>query len=252
MKRILVIGESCKDVFVYCDAERLAPDLPVPVLRIIEETSNPGMAHNVFRNVQAIHPNVELITNDTWEKVTKTRYVHRNTNHTFIRIDAESKVPRIAIHDLPLNEYDVVAISDYNKGFLDEADIQAICERHPHVFVDTKKKLGAWAKDAKIIKINNYEYERSKDAITPELAAKIIVTRGEFGAEYNCKLYPVREKVEVKDSTGAGDSFFAGLVVRYAETDDIDEAIHFANSVAAKVVTQKGVTLIERPELLKK
>jgi len=57
----------------------------------------------------------------------------------------------------------------------------------------------------------------------------------------------VAERVEVKDSTGAGDSFFAALLVRYAETGDIDEAINFANACAAKVVTQKGVTLIERP-----
>ena len=34
MSRVLVVGESCKDVFVYCDAMRLAPDVPVPVLRL--------------------------------------------------------------------------------------------------------------------------------------------------------------------------------------------------------------------------
>ena len=247
MKKILVIGESCRDVFVYCHAERLAPDLPVPVLRIIEETGNPGMAGNVVRNIRAIHPHCELVTNPGWEGVTKTRYVHKNSNHTFIRVDAEPQVPRIAVHDLPLQEYDIVAISDYNKGFLAEEDIQAICERHPNVFIDTKKKLGGWAKDAKVIKINNYEFERSKDTITPELSKKIIVTRGEHGAEYNCKLYPVAQRVEVKDSTGAGDSFFAALLVRYAETGDMDESINFANACAAKVVTQKGVTLIERP-----
>ena len=247
MKKILIIGETCLDRFVYCHAERLAPDLPVPVLRIIEETSNPGMAKNVERNVLALYPHCELVTNPGWEQVSKTRYVHRNTNHTFIRIDAESRVPRIALHNLPLHEYNIVAVSDYNKGFLAEEDIQAICERHPNVFVDTKKKLGEWAKGAKIIKINNYEFERSQDTITPELSQKVIVTRGEHGAEYNCKLYPVAEKVDVKDSTGAGDSFFAALLVRFAETEDIDESIRFANQCAAKVVTQKGVTLIERP-----
>ena len=31
MKSILVIGESSRDVFVYCDALRLCPDVPVPV-----------------------------------------------------------------------------------------------------------------------------------------------------------------------------------------------------------------------------
>jgi bifunctional ADP-heptose synthase (sugar kinase/adenylyltransferase) len=247
MKKILVIGESCKDVFVYCHAERLAPDLPVPVLRVIEETSNPGMAKNVERNIAAIYPHVGLATNGNWERVTKTRYVHRNTNHTFIRIDSEPTVPRIDRSTLDLSGYDLVAVSDYNKGFLAEEDIEAVCAAHPNVFIDTKKLLGSWASKAKIIKINNFEHERSMGALTPELAEKIIVTHGGQGAEYRGRRYPV-EKVEVKDSTGAGDSFFSGLLVGYAETGDIERAIRFANAVASKVVQQKGVNIIERPD----
>jgi D-glycero-beta-D-manno-heptose-7-phosphate kinase len=247
MKKILVIGDSCKDVFVYCHAERLAPDLPVPVLRVIEETQNPGMAKNVERNIAAVYPHIDLFTNDNWEQITKTRYVHQNTNHTFIRIDSEPTVPRIDINKLNLKGYDIVAISDYNKGFLTEADIQSICEQHPNVFIDTKKMLGGWVKDAKIIKINNFEFERSRHALTDEFRSKVIITRGDLGAEYNGALYPV-DKVEVKDSTGAGDSFFAGLLVGYVETGDIEAAIRFGNAVASKVVQQKGVNTIERPD----
>jgi bifunctional ADP-heptose synthase (sugar kinase/adenylyltransferase) len=247
MKSILVIGESCRDIFVYCHAERLAPDLPVPVLSVIEQTENPGMARNVVNNIKAIHNNCDFITNEGWENVTKTRYVHRNSNHTFIRIDTDHHIPRIAIHDFPLDDYDIVAISDYNKGFLTEQDIESICERHDTVFMDTKKVLGSWAQRARFIKINNHEYESSKPSLTPELAQKIICTKGEFGAEFQGKLYPV-DAADVKDSTGAGDSFFAALLVRYAETSDIDESIRFANMCASRVVSQKGVTIIERPQ----
>ncbi len=247
MKKILVIGETCLDRFVYCHAERLAPDLPVPVLNVIEETKNPGMAKNVERNIKAIYEHCDLITNPGWEEVTKTRYVHRNSNHTFIRIDANTHIDRIAMRDMPLDEYEIVAISDYNKGFLKEEDIQAICERHDKVFIDTKKVLGDWAAKAKIIKINNFEYERSKPNITPELAEKIICTKGEFGAQFQGRLYSVTP-AEVKDSSGAGDSFFAALLVRYIETGDIDESIRFANECASKVVAQKGITVIERPK----
>ncbi len=250
MKKILVIGETCLDRFVYCHAERLAPDLPVPVLSVIEETENPGMAKNVERNIKAIYEHCELITNPGWEKVTKTRYVHRNSNHTFIRIDTDHHIARIAVRDLPLQDYDVVAISDYNKGFLTEEDIRALCERHKNVFIDTKKILGKWAEGAKFIKINNHEYERSKSTLTPTLAEKIICTKGEFGAEFQGKLYPT-VPAEVKDSTGAGDSFFAALLVRYVETGDIDESIRFANECASKVVAQKGITVIERPRAIK-
>ena len=245
MKKILIIGETCLDRFVYCHAERLAPDLPVPVLRIIEETENPGMAKNVERNVRAIYKYCDLFTNNGWKKVTKTRYVHRDTNHTFIRIDSEPSIERINVRDVPLSGYDLIAISDYNKGFLTEEDIKYICEQHGNVFIDTKKELGQWIKRAKFIKINNFEYERSKHALTPALAKKIIRTNGALGAEYQSKLYPV-ERVEVKDSTGAGDSFFAALLVRYAETGDIHESINFANKCASEVVKHKGVTTIDR------
>jgi len=51
-KKILIIGDSCKDVFVYCNCKRLCPEAPVPLLDINNSTTNPGMAYNVFKNVE--------------------------------------------------------------------------------------------------------------------------------------------------------------------------------------------------------
>ena len=51
MKDFLVIGESCRDVFIYCDAVRLCPDIPVPVLNISHTHENTGMAKNVQDNI---------------------------------------------------------------------------------------------------------------------------------------------------------------------------------------------------------
>lgn len=246
MKKILVLGESCKDVFVYCHAQRLAPDLPIPILDVIDESENPGMAANVERNIKNIYPHCDLVTNDGWERVTKTRYMHGKTNHAFIRIDSKHPVVAADIHLVPLAEYDIVAISDYNKGFLSEEDIEYICKNHPCVFIDTKKRLGPWVYEATFIKINDFEFERSKAAITSSLASKIIRTEGENGAFYMDVHYPVSEKVEVQDTSGAGDSFYAALVVRYTETGSIDEAITFANDCARRAVAQRGVTVIER------
>lgn len=247
MKKILVIGDSCKDVFVYCHAQRLAPDLPVPILDVHEETENPGMAMNVLRNIQALHDAADIATNNEWEKVTKTRYVHHKTNHTFIRIDSKHPVERIMLDQLPLEDFDIIAISDYNKGFLTEEDIEHICRSHNCVFIDTKKPVGDWAKDATFIKINDYEYERSKPTLTPELEEKIIRTEGREGAVYKGKRFPVSEVVEVKDSTGAGDSFYAALLVHFAENGVIEDAIHFANECARRSVERRGVAVIERP-----
>ena len=231
---------------MYCKANRLCPDIPVPALSIVSQTENPGMAKNVERNIRSIFENCDIVTNDGWEKVTKTRYMHLDSNHMFIRVDTDHTIPRIDVKKVPLG-YDIVGISDYNKGFLTDKDIQYLCEHHRNVFIDTKKILGEWANKVKFIKINNFEYERSKHSIPPKLKNKIIYTKGEAGAHYKGKMYPVRHKVEVKDVSGAGDSFFAALIVRYAETEDIEEAIHFANECASKVVQQKGVSVIKRP-----
>mgnify|MGYP003301788692 CR=1 FL=1 len=110
-------------------------------------------------------------------------------------------------------------------------------------FVDTKKILGTWIQYAKYIKINDYEYQNSKPFLVPEISNKIIHTMGADGCEYKGKRYPVN-KVDVKDVSGAGDSFMSGLVVEYCKTDDIVKSIKFANKCASSVVKQRGVTLL--------
>lgn len=242
MKKILVIGESSRDIFVYCDSQRLCPDVPVPVLTIKDQTENPGMAKNVYRNIKSLVKECDIITNENWYNITKTRYVHDNSNHTFFRVDSPHDISRIDLSKIDY-DYEIIVISDYNKGFLLESDIEKICSNHKNVFVDTKKILGDWIEKAAYIKINDFEYQNSKEYLTESIKNKIIHTMGSKGCEYQGVRYLV-DKVEVKDVSGAGDTFMAGLVVKYSETKDIFEAIVFANQCASKVVKQKGVSII--------
>lgn len=242
MKDILVVGESCRDIFTYCDTTRLCPDVPVPVLNILDQVENAGMAKNVQRNILTKTKSCDILTNTNWVNITKTRYVHEKTNHTFFRVDTPHNIDRINLNDLDYN-YKIIVISDYNKGFLTAADIETICNKHSQVFIDTKKVLGSWADKAKFIKINDYEYLRSKETITPELENKIIHTVGGKGCIYQNKTYPV-STVDVKDTSGAGDSFMAALVVKYLQTGNIEDSITYANQKASEVVKHRGVTLI--------
>ena len=241
-KDILVIGDSCRDVYVYCESNRLAPDVPVPVLNVLYQNENGGMASNVFRNIQPKVPGTKLVTNDNWYSVTKTRYVHKGTNHTFFRVDSSQEIKRIKLKDIDF-DYKIVVISDYDKGFLLDEDIEYICSNHPNVFIDSKKILGSWASKSKYIKINNHEYNRSKEFITKDLEDKIICTVGEEGCNFMGKNYPVK-KVEVIDVSGAGDSFMAGLVIEYLKSEDIEKSIRFANECSSNVVQHPGVTTI--------
>lgn len=244
MERILVIGETCKDIFIYCNATRIAPDLPVPVLELEYSTENPGMAMNVQRNILNIFRHCDLVTNSNWQSVTKTRYVHSATNHMFIRIDTPHLFTRINLKEVNL-DYSMVVISDYNKGFLFEEDIFDISTRHPLVLLDTKKILGDWAEKCKFIKINDYEFERSKPYLTSILSEKIIHTKGSEGAFFQGEHFGV-SKMDLRDSSGAGDAFMAALSVRYLESGNIQEAIKYANACASQVVTERGVTTLTR------
>ena len=60
---VLVIGDSCEDVFIYGDIERISPEAPIPVFKPTHEESNGGMAKNVANNVEALDMTIYTITN---------------------------------------------------------------------------------------------------------------------------------------------------------------------------------------------
>ena len=245
MSKVLVIGDICRDVFHYVKCERLCPEAPVPVVTVVETSENDGMAGNVARNIQSLGLEVDSICNK--EEITKTRYVDDNTNQMFIRVDSENKISQLEnLESIDFSKYDAVVVSDYDKGFLSEEDIAKISKLHPLTFLDTKKYLGGWCKDITYIKINSFEYERTLHTIMPDdehdLVDKMIITKGSNGCVYRDKTYPV-EKVDVKDLSGAGDTFLAGLVWNYITSGkDIDSAIECANKCATRVVEQRGVS----------
>jgi bifunctional ADP-heptose synthase (sugar kinase/adenylyltransferase) len=242
--KILVIGESCRDIFNYGECNRLCPEAPVPIFNSIQTTENGGMALNVKNNIAALNVETDLYTNTNWDTITKTRFIDIRTNHMFMRLDCnDNAYERYNIDNIRYEDYDAIVISDYNKGFLTKEDITNIGSRHPCVFLDTKKCLGSWCESITYIKINEHEYENNKQYITSKIKDKTIITLGPKGSVYKDVIHPV-PKVEIKDVSGAGDSFIAGLVVKYIENNDIIDAIRFANCCATKVVQKKGVSIV--------
>jgi D-beta-D-heptose 7-phosphate kinase/D-beta-D-heptose 1-phosphate adenosyltransferase len=169
-----------------------------------------------------------------------------------LRIDENDKTSKISqgkLREICNNVfqeifYDAIIISDYCKGFLSEEDIELIATRNNNVFLDTKKILGEWCNDVTFIKINHTEFDRTKHTIEYlGIYEKMIITRSHEGCEYHNELYPV-EKVNIKDVSGAGDTFISGLVCEYIRTNDIVKAIKFAQDCATKVVQKKGVCTI--------
>tara|TARA_R100001594_G_C4019965_1_gene258926 strand:- start:119 stop:862 length:744 start_codon:yes stop_codon:yes gene_type:complete len=246
--KVLVIGDACEDVYIYGDCSRLAPEAPIPVFVPQDKTTNGGMAMNVFANLKSLGTDCDILHNV--EEITKTRYVDKKTNHIFLRVDTDDKkLKRIEENNLDkdfLNQYDAIVISDYNKGFLAEEDIEKICYNHPLTFMDTKKNLGRWAKDCTWIKINEEEYNKTFNKIANLghiFDDKLIVTLSEKGCRYKGDIFPV-EKVEIKDLSGAGDTFLASFVSDYLKNKNATQAIIFANECATQVVQKRGVNVI--------
>lgn len=270
--KILVIGDSCNDIFIYGECNRLCPDAPVPVFNPISERTTLGMAGNVYENLKGLGAIVHFITQK--EEINKIRYVHERTNQMFIRVDTgEKQIKKLQSERLKLinwDEYDAVVISDYDKGFLSIDMINNISKKHPLTFIDTKKILGNWINNYSYIKINEVEFSKSysigtdiegnpfngQDVWIP----KTIITKGSKGAEHNKQNFPV-QPVEIKDTTGAGDTFLASLVYYYClyknepnkcEITDvsyeplINEAIRFANCMSTMAVQEKGTSIAKK------
>ena len=239
-----MIGESCTDVFTYGDCTRLCPEAPVPIFNPTKVVENLGMAYNVYKNINSLGNQCRILTNENCKRIVKTRFIDGVTNHMFMRLDENDKMyGNCKIKNINLNLYDAVVISDYNKGFLKEKDIEYISKNHDLVFLDTKKILGPWAKNVNYIKINIHEYEKTKKMIDEETYNNLIITMGAAGAKHKDITYPVDE-VEIKDVSGAGDTFLAGLVTEYMKTKCIEASIKFANDCATKVVQKKGVSVV--------
>lgn len=254
--KVLVIGDSCIDEFVYGNIERISPEAPVPVIKPNKVIQNGGMAYNVYNNLKSLGLEADIITNKNTE-IKKIRYVDTRSNQMVLRVDENdtcSQIDEIIRMHISNNEYqnkkyDVIAISDYCKGFLEEEDIKHICDNNKNVFVDTKKRLGKWIKNADFIKINELEYKKNHELLSDKgFEEKLIVTLGGKGCKWNGKEFPV-EEVPVKDVSGAGDTFIAGLVRGYLDMKSIEKAIEFAQKCTTLVVQKHGVSTVTIEEV---
>ena len=250
MSRVLVIGERCDDIFIYGDTPRLSPEGPAPVFIPINEVYNGGMGKNVMDNLMALGIDVDFEHQQS--QITKTRHIHKSSNTLLLRIDEEKNIDNIGdrLSKLDFWEYSMVVISDYNKGFLTEEDIAYIAYKHPNTICDTKKKLGDWCKDLRYIKLNRTEFNNNKEFIEENdwILEKLIITLDKDGCMYKGTMYPT-EQVEIMDISGAGDTFVAGFVKMFLDTEDIPKSIQFANRCSAQVVQRRGVTTIDYENL---
>ena len=237
--KVLLIGDSCTDEYVYGVCERLNPEAPVPILRETRVETQKGMAWNVRENLMSFGIEVYILTQE--EQIVKRRFIDERYNQQILRVDVE-KDSKPLDYNLPKEYFDALVISDYDKGFISSSRIFDLAEKFDGpVFIDSKKRH--LPVEHAFIKINEEEY--SKLSYKSE---NLIVTKGSKGADYQGKNYPA-VGVSVFDVCGAGDTFLSALVYFYLLYGKIERAIPYANKAAAIAVTHFGTYVLSKRDV---
>jgi D-beta-D-heptose 7-phosphate kinase/D-beta-D-heptose 1-phosphate adenosyltransferase len=168
------------------------------------------------------------------------------------------------------HEVEVIAISDYGKGFLTKSLLQKVIkrarEREIPTIVDPKGDDFSKYRGATMIKPNYKEAvaasqlpsHSSLDEIGASLFAQtaseiVIVTRSESGIslfEKNQERFdfPVKSK-EVKDVTGAGDTVLAMATIAFASGLHLKEGLELCNVAAGIAIERLGCVRVSLSEL---
>lgn len=158
-KRILVIGDLMLDEFVWGKVGRISPEAPVPVVEVTGESSYPGGAANVARNLHEFTEGVSVlgligtdsggqqlrrllndqaidtagvIEDPQFSTIIKTRIIARQQQ--LVRVDREkvsaatsAQTTRAVEHVREhLERIDAVIFEDYGKGFLSADLVQQV------------------------------------------------------------------------------------------------------------------------------
>jgi D-glycero-beta-D-manno-heptose-7-phosphate kinase len=292
--RVLLLGDFMLDQYTKGSVSRISPEAPVAVLKVEEEEARPGGAGNVALNLLALGSSViavgrrgdddagrvmlsflqragadvhHLFIEEDYVTPIKNRLIA--ASQQLLRLDREKVMKVSAFLEKKviakmaqlLEKIDVVALSDYGKGFLSPALIAFVIrearKRNIPVIVDPKGSEFSKYTGATIIKPNLAEaYAAAKIALSEPLekVAEILlnetgseilmITRSDKGISFfdqkkNRFDFPVKSK-EVKDVTGAGDTVLAMVVFSMANQIEISDAVHLANIAAGISVEHVG------------
>jgi rfaE bifunctional protein kinase chain/domain len=149
--RLLVVGDLMLDRFIWGEVERLSPEAPVPILRVVSEKSSLGGAANVIHNVRSLGGQVTacgivgkdeagkrilaalekigastagLITDARFQTIEKSRIIASPHHQQIVRLDRENHQSIAGTVLKRLRDFiaanaasfDAVVVSDYGKG----------------------------------------------------------------------------------------------------------------------------------------
>ncbi len=295
---ILTIGDAMLDRYWHGATERISAEAPIPVVDVNRVEERLGGAANVALNIAALggkagllgavgedesarilrsklsSAGIEdvLVTQPGYQTITKLRIISRKQQ--LVRADFEDLVDFpatdfLAAYDKVLADYEVVILSDYDKGVLaePEAFIARARAANKTVLVDPKFKDFSAYQGATLIKPNQHEFERAVGSWSSEreMVEKcqtmmsnlgfeaMLVTRGADGMTLVRKgqqeMHLPAHSREVFDVSGAGDTVIAVLSAALGSGQTMQDAVNLANLAAGIVVARMGTASVSGPEL---
>lgn len=296
--KAVVLGDFMLDTYTTGRVKRISPEAPVPVMEVLKQESRPGGAGNVVLNLTTLGAKVfavgrigndaagaelkallssadtaPLLIEPGYKTPVKNRLIAESQQ--LIRVDFETIRPLLPELEEAILEQlkqiipsvQVVALSDYGKGFLTDRliakTLQISKEANVPVIVDPKGSDFTKYRGATVLKPNLSEaYAAAKcpphcslDEVAEQLhslAEILLITRSEAGISIFNKGeradFPVRSK-EVKDVTGAGDTVLAMICLGLANGLDIQLAAQMANIAAGLSIERLGCAQITLSEL---
>lgn len=300
-RNILLVGDLMLDQYTYGSIRRISPEAPVPILTPNRQESRPGGAGNAALNLVSLNQSVRLlgrVGNDAAGQTLRRELDLEGIDTNAIVIDETTPTPvknrliasgqqvmrldQEQIRPLPialehsfearlpelLDGIDLIAISDYGKGFCTPSFLQTLITAARAasipVLVDPKGRDISRYAGATLLKPNIHEateaaglgHEATLDEVAAQLLNSVdslLITRSEkgmtlFQTGHAPIDFPV-EALEVRDVTGAGDTVLAVLAAALANRIPAEEAAELANRAAALAVARFGCARISLSDL---
>jgi len=207
-QKIAVIGDLILDKYIYGEVERISPEAPVPIVRVLKEKYVPGGAANVAANISTLGgdpflfgtvgkdqykdillqkiadmniPTSGIFTDNNKITTRKTRVI--GLNQQLLRIDNEN-IDYIETHQEEkfidqlknINDLSAILISDYAKGTITKQLISQLIQfsqaNNIPIIIDPKPKHQDWYTGSTLVTPNKKEAQ--------EMCGIIIETEADF------------------------------------------------------------------------
>lgn len=291
--RVTVIGDAILDRYADCSPRKLCTEAPVPVVQLHREVCAPGGAANVAANLAALGARTTLVAvtgqDQAGERLRADLVVrgvdvthvlsetscqtHQKTRviadgQYLVRVDegqtGTGRRLRDAV-DASLSRADVVVISDYALGVVDEELVEHLAGQRlaVPVIVDAKRPpmfrplrptaVTPNLDEAAVLAGGAIEPEALARRVRLETAATLVaLTLGPRGAYLldgdRGELVPARP-ARCESEVGAGDSFVAALALGLAAGATPRRAAAVAVEAAGIAVTKRHTAVVDAGEL---